>query len=183
VVDESNAIGSVYLRSQMLSAPLRADIAQMLCDYIDARLEYVAAGVDPGKLKDADDTARQVQKDLCTKTLAVTQKDPSPVPAGLFITSLNDAFDVYEKREAARENHVPEVVLWLLFFVTIGSMVFVGYVCGVEKHRSLSRTLVIALLLSLVILVIVDLDRPRRGLIEVSQHSMLELRESLKGAP
>ncbi len=183
VVEESNAIGTLYLRSQMLSAPFRADIARMLRDYIDARLEYVAAGVDPAKLKEADDKARALQKDLWTKTLAITQQNPGPVPTGLFITSLNEVFDVYKKRESARGNHVPEIVLWLLFFVTIGSMEFVGYVCGVEKHRSLSRTVAIALLLSLVILVIIDLDRPRRGLITVTQQSMLELRESLKSAP
>ncbi len=183
VVDESDAIGSVYLRSQTLPEPYRDDIARLLRDYVEARLEFFAAGPDDAKLKDLDDRAKRMQRELWTKTLAVEQQNPSPVPTGLFITSLNDMFDVYAKRESARSNHVPEVVLWLLFFVTIGAMEFVGYVCGVERLRSFSRTFGIAMLLSLVILVIIDLDRPRRGLIEVSQQSMLDLRESLKSSP
>lgn len=183
VVDESNAIGTVYLRSQMLAEPYRGDIARLLRDYVDARLNFFYAGVDPVKLKDAASRAEQLQKELWDEAVAATQKYPHPVPSGMFITSLGDAYDVYEKREAARENHVPEIVLWLLFVVTIGAMEFVGYVCGVEKCRSHSRTMVIAVLLSLVILVIVDLDRPRRGLIEVSQESMLELRATMKPSP
>ncbi len=183
VVDEANSISSVYLESQMLPAPERDEIANLLRTYVDARIEFFAAGLDPATLKDADDKARADQRELWAKALAVEQRNPSPVPSGLFITALTNAFDVYEKREAARQNHVPEVVLWLLFFVTVGSMEFVGYVCGIEKHRSLSRSIVIALLLSLVILVIIDLDRPRRGLIEVSQQSMLRLRDTLHSHP
>lgn len=183
VVEDSDAIGTAYLRSQTLPEPYRDDIARLLREYVEARLEFFTLRLDDAKLEIIDERARQVQRELWTKTLAVEQKNPSPVPTGLFITSLNEVFDVYAKRESAHSNHVPEVVLWLLFFVTIGAMEFVGYVCGVERLRSFSRTFGIALLLSLVILVIIDLDRPRRGLIEVSQKSMVDLRASLKSSP
>jgi hypothetical protein len=183
VVAESNAISSAYLRSQMLPQPYRDDIANLLRNYVDARIEFFEAKVDPVELKSADDKSRRLQRALWTATLAAVQNAPTPVPTGLFVASLGDLLDVYQKRQAARENHVPEVVLWLLFCVTVGSMEFVGYVCGVERNRSLSRTMVIAVLLSLVILVIVDLDRPRRGFIEISQQSMLELRQSLNPSP
>ena len=182
VLDESNAIGTLFLRSQMLPEPSRGEVAKLLRDYVGARLEYFDANVDTDKFRSSNEAAQQVQKELWAKTLAITQQNPSPVPTGLFISSLNDVFDIYQKRQDARANHVPEVVLWLLFFVTIGAIEFVGYVCGVQRLRHFSRTMVIAVLLSLVILVIIDLDRPRRGLIGVNQQSMLELHDSLKSA-
>lgn len=73
------------------------------------------------------------------------------------------------KRDAARENHVPEIVLYLIFAVASGSMVLVGFGCGVGHRRHIGFTTLAAVLMAAAILVIMDLDRPRRGIIEVSQ--------------
>jgi len=102
----------------------------------------------------------------------------------LFITSLNEVLDFQAKRLAAKEDHVPELVVELLYGATILSLGLVGYGCGLGGHRNFLSTTTAALLIVSVILVIVDLDRPRRGLIKVSQQSLLTLRDSLsKSAP
>jgi len=98
----------------------------------------------------------------------------------LFITSLNDVFDLATKRDAARRNHVPEIVLLLLFGVGAVAMGLVGVGTGVAGRRHPALTLSLAVLIALVIMVIMDLDRPRRGLIEVSQQAMVSLRDSLE---
>jgi hypothetical protein len=98
----------------------------------------------------------------------------------LFIGALNDVLDVQAKRDAARRNHVPDIVLYLLFFVGVVSMGLVGFGCGVGNRRHLPITVAVATLIVLVILVIMDLDRPRRGFIEVSQESIIDLRTSLR---
>ena len=102
------------------------------------------------------------------------------MPTGLFISSLNDVIEVAAKRGAARENHVPQPVLTFLFLVTILTMGLLGYGCGLGNHRNIAATSTVCLLVSLVILTIMDLDRPRRGLITISQEPMLELRDSLR---
>jgi len=112
--------------------------------------------------------------------MAAAASDPKPVPTGMFITSVNDALDAAVRRDAARENHVPQPVLIFLFFVTILSTAMLGFGCGLGGYRNLSTTTAICLLISLVIMVILDLDRPRRGLIEISQAPMLELRETIR---
>ena len=82
---------------------------------------------------------------------------------GLFIQSLNNVIDDQAKRLAAMENHVPESVLLLLFIVALVAALCVGYGCGLSAHRQLFSTTLLALLIMLVITVIIDLDRLRRG--------------------
>jgi hypothetical protein len=75
---------------------------------------------------------------------------------------------------------VPESVLLLLFFVAILAMGIVGFGCGIGDWRNLSVTVTMSLIITLVILVTMDLDRPRRGFIKVSQQSMVKLQNSIK---
>ena len=180
VVDESNAIGTAYLRSQMLPEPLKTQLAASLRNYVDARLDYARAGIDEISIGEANQKSDLLQKQLWSEALQAVDRNPAPVPTGLFVSALNEVFDVRSRRDAARQNHVPEVVLWLLFFVAVGTMELVGYGCGLGGPRNFVRTATISGLISLVILVIVDLDRPRRGIIEVSQVSMRMLRDSIK---
>ena len=97
------------------------------------------------------------------------------VTTGLFIQSLNELIDVYGERNAALRKHVPEVVLFLLFAVFIIAGAVLGFSGGLEGGRPLLATIAMSVLIVLVIFIIIDLDRPRRGLIEVNQDSMLDL--------
>lgn len=98
---------------------------------------------------------------------------------GLFIQSLNNFIDTQAEQLAAIENHVPESILFLLFTVALVTVLGVGYGCGLGAHRQLFSTTMMSLLIVLVITVIIDLDRPRRGWIHVNQNSMIRLQESL----
>jgi len=69
----------------------------------------------------------------------------------------------------------------LLFFVAFISFALTGYSLGLSGSRALKLVLMLAALVAAVIILIVDLDWPRRGLILVSQQSMVELRQSLSG--
>lgn len=180
VVQESNAIGTTYLRSQMLAEPYQTEVAKLLREYVDARLEFYQAGTDQDRLKAAIDKTDGVQKQLWSQAVAAAQKDPRPVPTGLFITPLNDVIDLHAEREVARQNHVPEIVLWLLVITAIGSMGLAGYGSGVGNRRNLAHAVTVAAIVCIVILVTMDLDRPRQGLIRISQQSMITLRASLK---
>ena len=176
VVGESNAIGSTYLRSRMLGEPFQTEVAKLLREYVDARIEYF----ETNGAKAAVDKGEQLLAKLWSQAIAAVAKNPSPSPTGLFVASLNELIDFNSKRTAARQNHVPEIVLWLLFFVAIGAMALVGHGCGVGKRRELPHTVTVALILSFVIVVIMDLDRPGQGAIQVSQASLLALRDLIK---
>ena len=75
-------------------------------------------------------------------------------------------------------DHVPSTVFLILYTVAAIGFGFVGYGSGLSGHRHLIVSLFVAILISSVITLIADLDRPQRGLIIVSQQGMLDLRHS-----
>lgn len=71
--------------------------------------------------------------------------------------------------------HVPEVVLYLLFLVFIASGGILGYSSGLSGKRVMSPTMMVSFLIALIVFIIIDLDRPKRGLIQVNQGPMQTL--------
>lgn len=180
VVQEANAIGTAYLRSRLLPEPDRSTVAGLLRSYAGARLDFYYLRDDQAQFKSVIDRTEKLQEELWSQAANVVQKDDRPVTTGLYIQSLNEVIDLHTERVAAMENHVPESVLLLLFLVALMAAVLVGYGCGLAKRRHLFSTSIVALLIGMVIIAIIDLDRPNRGLIRVNQTSMIRLHESMK---
>jgi hypothetical protein len=179
VAEEANDIWTTYLRSRLLPEPNRTEAANLLRSYVDARLDFFRAGVNEEHLKEAHTRTEQLQNQLWSNAISAVAKDDRVVITGLFIQSLNNVIDDQEKRRAAMENHVPESVLLLLFIVALVAALSIGYGSGLGAHRNFFPTMIMSLIIMLVITVIIDLDRPRRGLIRVGQNSMVRLQESL----
>ena len=180
VVEEANAIGTAYLRTDFLPLSVREDAKRLFRSYVVLRIKA-------GTASSADDSGRspllQRANDELGALWVLARKavveDPDPVRTGLFIQALNDAIDSAGKREAALNRHVPEVVLLLLFGTFLMGGLIVGYSSGLGGYRAFFATYVMVGLIVVLVFIIVDLDRPRRGLIQVSQSSMTELRSSM----
>ena len=183
VLAESNAIGTAYLRSDLLGEPNRSEAARLLRAYVDARLDFYDAGADAGRLAAANAEARRLQAKLWTIAVDSAAKDPRPVSVSLFTQALNDVIDLYEKRLRALENRVPDVVFYLLFIVAAVGIGFIGYGAALSGRRYFRSTALVSLLVMLVIVAVMDLDRPRRGLITVGQSSMLALKKAVAESP
>lgn len=179
VLEESNAIGTTFLRAQVLPEPPRKQVSTLLRRYVDVRLEFHEAGINEKRLREANDRTEELHKQLWSRGAALAEKDSRAVTTGLFLQSLNEVIDLHAKRLTANENHVPETILLLLYFVGIMSMGLIGYGCGLGGHRNFFVTMLASMIIAAVILVIIDFDRPRRGLIKVSQQRMVDLRDSL----
>jgi hypothetical protein len=181
VVDEANAIGTAYLRAQLLPSSVRREVKTLMRDYLDMRIR---TGVIPL----SDQAARaallaqasQQQAALWRYASQAAEEDPNPVVAGLFIQSLNDLIDSYGRRDALLERHVPEAVLFLLFGTFLITLGTVGYAAGVAGHRVSLVVYLMVILIVLLAFVIIDLDRPRRGLIQVSQKSLTDLQTTIQ---
>ncbi len=180
VLEEANAIGTTYLRAQLLPEPPRREISQLLRHYVDKRLDFYEARNDREKLHRATIAAEKMHENLWLQATALGEKDPRSITSGMFIQSLNEVIDLHSKRLTALENHVPEIILLLLYFVGVVAMGLIGYGCGLGERRSFLVTTMAATLIAVVMMVIIDLDRPRRGLIKVSQQRLLDLKGSLK---
>ena len=101
------------------------------------------------------------------------------VPTGLFVQTLNEMIDNQEKRLTALRNRVPNIVMLALFGIATIASAFAGYASGLEARRTRLPIYITGLLVSGVILLILDLDRPSVGFIEVSQQPMIDTAASI----
>jgi hypothetical protein len=185
VLEEANAIGTSYLRTQLVPEPDRSYIADRLRDYVDLRLRHARAGDDVRSLRDAEalKTAREqvghLQKAFWTRAVSWAQKDPNPVKAGLLLQSLNQVIDLDAARWMAFNNYVPETVVYMDVFVALLAATLVGYAIGLACRRHMFSVFMLSIAITVVIAVIIDLDRPRQGLITVTQQPMMDLQQQL----
>lgn len=176
VITEANAIGTAILRAGLLPMPLDGEARDKLREYLDLRVEAGHISLDHAAERNAVlRKTLDLQEELWELGSRAVRENPSPVPSGLFVQSLNELIDAYGVRDAALNRHVPEVVLFLLFGAFALTASLVGYASGIARHRASFPTYILVILIAFLVFLIIDLDRPRRGLIEVSQQSLVDL--------
>jgi hypothetical protein len=183
LIDEANSIGTAVLRIELLPTAYQQPASELFEQYLGLR---VAIGqLDLTKHQQRNDYNKKIaniQAELWTLAVEATNVDPRPVTTGAFVKSLNDVIDSQGKRNALLQMHVPEVVLMLLFVVFISSGGIMGYSAGLSGQRIIVPIVLVSLLITLIVFIIIDLDRPKRGVIQVNQAGMVELLESIKTA-
>lgn len=180
VVDEANAIGTAYLRAALLPDAVRGEVQERLRSYLDARVQESTVPLSQQAARQALlAQAGQQQAALWRLVRQAAALDNSPVTTGLFVEALNNLIDAYGRRNAALNRHVPEAVMLLLFGVFLVTWWVVGYIAGSSGHRPSAVAYITLVLMLVVIFIIVDLDRPRRGVIEISHASLTELQAAI----
>jgi hypothetical protein len=182
VVAEANAIGTTYLRAQLLAEPVRTRSLGLLRDYTDLALE-VSEEV-PGSDGMQRTLAAQglVQRDLWGLAAEAVEGAPIATAPRLYVQTLNEMIDQQTVRVAALGNRVPGAVLVL---EVVGAAVALG-VLGLYLSvlgRGLVPMLAAAALVTMLLLVTFDLDRPTRGLITVPATPLELLRDSMALPP
>lgn len=180
VVAEANAIGSAWLRADLLPDSVRADSRSALRDYLALRVE--AAGLAHGETAAQASLARATaaqQARLWQLAVAAGREAPNPVTTGLYLQALDDLLGAHALQEAERRRHVPALVLVLLYasFVVCGGII--GYGAGLQGQRPARVTHVMVALIALLLFLVMDLDRPRRGIVQIDTAPLLELRDTL----
>lgn len=180
VLEESNAIGTAYLRTQMLEPVDRARISKMLVDYTDNRIALAEAPIDqaPSLLARND----QMLTELWAATLAAWPSIKGLDFSSAYLDSMNNMIDLDAARKAARLARVPSAVFFVLFVYVITSAGVLGY-AGANKKEGRGATAFMFILLTISLLLTLDIDRPRGGRITESQAPMERLRASLKAQP
>lgn len=176
LIDEANAIGTAMLRADLLPAEQRDAVKLQLNEYAKARAEM--SGIDLTRYDQRQayrDRISAIQTELWSLAIAAAETDARPVTTGTFLSSLNEMIDSQGKRSALLRAHVPEPILLLLFFVFVASIGMMGYSAGLSGKRISAPLVLVALLITLIVFIIIDLDRPKRGLITVDQSALTEL--------
>jgi hypothetical protein len=183
VVDEANAIGTTWLRAQLLPAAVQGQVRDALRDYVELRVDAGRISLDREESRQAVLVRSTALLDrLWILTGQAVAIDPGPATSGLFIQTLNDTIDSFGRRDALLNRHVPELVLFLLHGAVLMTGGLLGYSCGIAGHRPSAAAFVFGLLVVAVVFVITDIDRPRRGLIQVNQASLVNLAAEIAAA-
>jgi hypothetical protein len=181
LIDEANAIGTAILRVQLLPEKYGNEAERLFQEYVGLRIDI--GQIDLTKTEERDkynNKIANVQDKLWALAISATEIDPRPVTTGAFVKSLNDVIDSQGKRNALLRMQVPEVVLLLLFVVFISSGGILGYSAGLSGKRMIAPIVLVSILITLIVFIIIDLDRPKRGFIQVDQSVMIELLTDVK---
>jgi hypothetical protein len=182
VVDDANTIGTAYLRAQTLAEPMRSQSLLLLTRYTDAELALTddVPGSDAAHRTIAQGSALQDQL-WALAGRAVTSQPTFSAPR-LYEDSLNSMIDQQTVRVAGLNNLVPTEVLLLEVIGSAGAMFLVGLHVGL-LGRSLTPLLLAAGLVTFLLFVTFDLDRPTRGFIQVPDAPLAALRASMQEPP
>jgi len=178
VLDEANSIGTTYLRAGYLPEPASSQIRELLRQYVPLRIVVTDA-------KAADAAAdlalsQQILNQLWTISEGVAKTTDQGDLVSLYLESLNETIDLNETRiTAGLYARVPETVVLLLVGGSALSLGMVGYSAGLTKRRDVLNAVVLVLALGAVIMIVVDLDRPREGFIQVSQQPLMDLERQI----
>jgi hypothetical protein len=177
VIEEANAIGTTLLRTQLLPTPYDSITHALIQQYVDLRLQI--SNKDLTSINERytlNMETDKVQSQIWEKAIEAAEIDSRSVTTGYFIVSLNEMIDARGKRNAFLQLHVPEVILYLLFIVFIITGALMGYSSGLGEVRTIVPSVMMSFLIVLLVFIIIDLDRPKRGIIKVKQDSMMELK-------
>lgn len=176
LLDEVDAIGTTYLRSDFVAEPLRGDLKKTLREYLAVRLTAPTTS----NLQGIISRSEEIHGELWGLTVSAVERSSNQVAAGLLTQSINQIIDVHTKRViAATGARIPPSLWYVLYGVTVLGVGTLGYQAAlVGSSRSPS---IIGLVASLaaVLWLISDLDRPREGTLKISQKALFDLQRTM----
>ncbi|WP_440904468.1 hypothetical protein ACMZOO_16925 [Catenovulum sp. SX2] len=171
MIAETNEVQNLVLQVQLLPEPHQQQLLPMIQHYVEQRLELGQIDITRFDERAAYQAkVKQTQQALwkaAAKLAKHTDIDMSAVSKQLQLV-----FESYNKRNALLMMHVPEVVIYLLFTVFVSAFCILGYSSGLASKRIIIPTTMVMFLITMIVFIIIDLDRPKRGLIKVNQDSM-----------
>ncbi len=176
IIREANAIGTASLRAELLDAPHRDALRAALREYVSHRVqatEQIRFNPTAEVLAEVDEKLRFIWD------FARQGVEAKPSVGVLVLNPVNEVIDLHAMRVATGRKHLPALVLVLLVVSSIVAIGMIGYACGTAKKRAHAMTLPLALLISVALWTIIDLDYPRIGLIQLDDRPLLELHRSL----
>jgi hypothetical protein len=183
VVKETNAIGTAYLRIDMLPPAAQPALRDDFRSYLDARIVFydVLSRQESVNLQWTE-RYTALQDKIWSDALAACREAGSPATTSLVVSSLNEMFDITTTRSAATEIHPPRVIFIGLTTLMLAAALLAGYGMADSRKPSRLHMTIFPLFLAMAIFVIVDIEYPRLGFVRIEQsdHFLTDLRATMK---
>ena len=174
---EANAIGTEYVRADLLPAADGAKLRALLRDYLDQRVLFYITH-DEEQIRQINARTAQLQTELWSTVLVPAAAQPTPMVT-LAVSGMNDVLNSQGYTQAAWWNRIPIAAWGLMAAIAVCCNGMVGFGARHIKAKG-TLLLVLPLILSISFLLIADIDSPRSGLIEVKPQNLISLVESLR---
>jgi hypothetical protein len=175
--EEANAIGTEYIRADLLSAPDAARVHELLSTYLSQRISfYQTRGSE--RLRKIDIVTSQIETDLWTAVASPAETRPTAVSA-LVVSGMNDVLNSRGRTRAAWWNRIPSSAWALMTVIAVCCNLLVGF----GAHSTAARTpmlLVLPFVISIAFYLMADLDSPRSAVIRVQPENLVTLSNSLR---
>jgi hypothetical protein len=179
VVTEANAVGTAYLRVGFLDDPDRTTSRELLTEYVEIRL---AAADDPTQLKAILERSEAIHGELWSILEKNVRLGEDSDVMALLIESINEVIDVHTVRLTVGLLRLPRLLGIVLYAATILNFVLVGVANSADGKRDPIAIFLFALAFVAVLMVLIDLDRPNEGLLNVPQTAISDLLRTMKSA-
>jgi len=172
--EEANAIGTEYVRVDLIPAEQADKLRELLRTYLDERVRFYESR-DPHQLQEDDRKTAEIQADMWSIVQLEVKKQPTP-PMALVMSGMNDVLNRQGYTQAAWRNRIPEGA-WVL-------MVALGVCCGIlvgfgSHHRGPFLFTILPFVVAVAFFLISDIDSPRFGMIRVLPQNLIRLSESM----
>jgi len=172
--EEANAIGTEYVRADLLPASDAANVRNLLERYLEQRTLFYTTH-DHQRLAQIETETARLQSQLWTAVKTSAEAHPTP-PVTLAVWGMNDVLNRQGYTQAAWWNRIPVAAWSLMVFLAIGCSLLVGY--GSRRRERFLFT-VLPFLVSVAFFLIADIDSPRTGVIRVAPQNLISLSQSL----
>ena len=173
IVDEANAIGTAWLRLDVLPPAAQPKLRDAMRRYTDSRIAlyktFATEGTDAARAEYARSTA--LQNEMWAGAVAASRDAPQATV--ILLPALNEMFDIASTRLAATQMHPPLIVFIVLAVISLVCGFLVGFEMGATPSPSRAHMVVLAAILALTFYVIVDFEYPRLGIIRIDDFDQL----------
>lgn len=181
VVEETNAIGTAYLRLDLLPVAAQPALRDAFRRYLDARLEVYRVLPDLVAARQALARSVEIQGEIWRDAVAACTAAPTSSPTILLLPALNAMIDITTTRTMATQNHPPMVIFAMLFGLALASALLAGHGMA-GRPRSWVHFIGFAAAIAIAAFVTLDIEFPRLGVIRVDafDRALIELRTSMQ---
>jgi hypothetical protein len=164
---EANAIGTEYLRTDLLPADTASRVRELLRAYCDERVSYYMAR-DEQRVGEIDIDTRKLQSELWAAVARVATAQPTPIIA-LTVAGMNEVLNSQVATQAAWWNRIPFTAWALMGLIAVACNLLMGY----GEHRTTAFLVILPMIISTSLFLIADIDSPRTGIILVQPLNLM----------
>jgi ABC-type uncharacterized transport system fused permease/ATPase subunit len=175
---EANAAGTEYLRVELLPVVMSERAKDLLRRYVDQRVLFYEPQYEEHASQVDDNTAR-LQRELWAVMRSVAAEQPTPIVT-LATSGMNDVLNTQADTTAAWRNRIPTEAWILMIGIAMCCCFMIGFT---TRYTRTSLVAIIAVVLSVALFLIADIDAPRHGLVQVAPQNLTSLASSMRGRP